>query len=235
MHGIASCHFLLYDFLTWLESRPHLLFRFKDVYRQAMIKLLLPVVLAVTFAITPGNAQQNRGRTALRENAAARAAAGTDQPGPTLNETMEWLQERFPAPFEIEAKAGDHFNESVSYSTVLVDWKGCSAHFRSDREYNHNGESVKRIIEQTIPLGDIDPSRIQPYPLQVPGLLWDVPGISISTSYERRSILDTFQAPDPHSSYTNLTFTDPSGEWEPRVITALQHAVEVCGGRPEIF
>ena len=94
---------------------------------------------------------------------------------------------------------------------------------------------MKRIVEQTIPLGDVDPSSIQAYPLQVPGLLWDVPGISISTSYERRSILDTFQAPDQHSSYTNITFTDPSGEWEPRVITALQHAVEICGGRPEVF
>jgi hypothetical protein len=71
--------------------------------------------------------------------------------------------------------------------------------------------------------------------LQVPGLLWDVPGISISTSYERRSILDTFQAPDQHSSYTNLTFTDPSGEWQTRVIAALQHAVEICGGRPGVF
>jgi hypothetical protein len=199
-----------------------------------MIKLLLPV-LAVTFAITSGSAQQTPGPTALRENGGARAAAGTDQPGPSLNETMKWLQERFPAPFEIKAKAGNTFNERVSYSTVLVDWKGCSAHFRSDREYNHNGESVKTTVEQTIPLGDVDPSRIQSFPLQVPGLLWDVPGIGIATSYEKRSILDTFQAPDPHSSYTNITFSDPSGEWLPRVVTALQHAVEVCGGQPEIF
>ena len=199
-----------------------------------MIKLLLPVILASTLAIS-GSAQQAPGRSSLRGNANARPAADNQQPGPSLDETMRWLQQRFPAPFEVEAKAGNHFNESVSYSTVLVDWKGCSAHFRSDREYNHNGESVKRTVEQTIPLGDIDPSSIQPYPLQVPGLLWDVPGISISTSYERRSILDTFQAPGQHSSYTNITFTDPSGEWEPRVITALQHAVEVCGGHPEIF
>jgi hypothetical protein len=190
------------------------------IQRQTMIKLVFPVILALSFATTSGNAQPAPGRSA---------------PSPSLDETMKWLQERFPAPFEIEAKAGNHFNERVLYSTVLVDWKGCSAHFRSDREYNHNGESVKRTVEQTIPLGDVDPSSIQAYPLQVPGLLWDVPGISISTSYERHSILDTFQAPDQHSSYTNLTFTDPSGEWEPRVITALQHAVEICGGRPGVF
>lgn len=202
-----------------------------------MIKLLVPVILASTFAALSGTAQQIPfpGRSPLRENVNARPTADNQQPGPSLDETMKWLQQRFPAPFEVEAKAGNHFNEIVSYSTVLVDWTGCSAHFRSDREYNHNGESVKRTVEQTIPLGDVDPSSIQAYPLQVPGLLWDVPGISISTSYDRRSILDTFQTPDQHSSYTNLTFTDPSGEWEPRVITALQHAVEICGGRPEIF
>jgi hypothetical protein len=200
-----------------------------------MIKLLLPAIFGLTFAITSGSAQQASGSSSVRENANARSAADNSQPGPSLDDTMKWLQQRLPAPFEVEAKAGNHFNESVTYSTVLVDWKGCSAHFRSEREYNHNGENVKRTVEQTIPLGDVDPSRIQAYPLQVPGLLWDVPGISISTSYERRSILDTFQAPDPHSFYTNITFSDPSGEWEPRVITALQHAVEVCGGQPEIF
>ena len=200
-----------------------------------MIKLLLSVILASTFAVVSGTVQQVPGRSLLRESANARPVVDNEQPGPSLDETLRWLQQRFPAPFEVEAKAGTHFSESVSYSTVLVDWKGCSAHFRSNREYNHNGESVKRTVEQTIPLGDVDPSSIQAYPLQVPGLLWDVPGISISTSYERRSILDTFQAPDQRSSYTNLTFTDPSGEWEPRVITALQHAVEICGGRPGAF
>ena len=200
-----------------------------------MMKLLVPVILALTFTITSNPAQQTAGRTPPRENANARQVAERDQPGLSLDDTMKWLQQRFPAPFEVDVKAGGHFKETVSYSTVLVDWKGCSAHFRSDREYNHNGKSEKTTVEQTIPLGDVDPSRIQPFPLQVPGLLWDVPGIGIATSYEKRSILDTFQTPDPHSSYTNITFSDPSGEWGPRVITALQHAVEVCGGQPEIF
>lgn len=200
-----------------------------------MTKLLVPVTLALTFTITSNTAQQIPGRTLLRRNVSARPAAENDQPGPSLDQTMKWLQQRFPAPFEVDVKAGGHFNETVSYSTVLVDWKGCSAHFRSAREYNHNGETAKRTVDQTIPLGDVDPSRIQSYPLQVPGLLWDVPGISISTSYERRTILDSFQAPDKHSYFTNITFSDPSGEWEPRVIAALQHAVVVCGGRPEIF
>jgi hypothetical protein len=235
MHGIASCNFLPYDFLTRLESCPPLLLRLRDTTRQIMTKLLVPVVLAITFVSTANMAQQPPGRSSLRGNLSVRPTSVTEQPGPSLDETMKWLQQRFPAPFDVDVKAGGHFSESVSYSTVLVDWKGCSAHFRSDREYNHNGENVKRSVEQTIPLGDVDPSRIQSYPLQVPGLLWDVPGINISTSYERRSILDTFQAPDQRSYYTNITFSDPSGQWEPRVITALQHAVEVCGGRPEIF
>jgi hypothetical protein len=200
-----------------------------------MTKLLVPVILTLTFTMTSSSAQQTQGRTLIRENVSARPAAENDQPGPSFDETMRWLQQRFPTPFEVDVKAGGHFNETVSYSTVLVGWKGCSAHFRSDREYKHNGETRKRTVEQTIPLGDVDPSSIQSYPLQVPGLLWDVPGIGISTSHERRTILDTFQAPNRHSSYTNITFSDPSGEWEPRVIAALQHAVEVCGGRPKVF
>ena len=200
-----------------------------------MTKLLVSLTLALTLTTISNTAQQTPGRTLVGEKANARPTAENDQPGPSLDDTMRWLQQRFPAPFKLDVKAGSHFHETVSYSTVLVDWKGCSVHFRSDREYNHNGESRKRTVEQTIPLGDVDPSSIQRYPLQVPGLLWDVPGISISTSYERRTILDTFQASDPHSYYTNITFSDPAGEWEPRVITALQHAVEVCGGRPEIF
>jgi hypothetical protein len=200
-----------------------------------MIKLLAPVVLVLIWATASGSARQTQNATLVRENVKARPLADNPQPGPSLNDTMKWLQQRLPAPFEVDVKTSGHLNETVSYSTVLVDWKGCSAHFRSDRQYTHNGESMNRSVDQTIPLGDVDPSRIQPYPLQVPGLLWDVPGISISTAYERRTILDTFQAPDQHSSFTNITFSDPSGNLEPRVIVALQHAVEVCGGRPEIF
>ena len=199
-----------------------------------MIRLLVPAVFALTF-VASNAAQQTTNRPAIRERLSARPAADNYQPGPSFDETMRWLQQRLPSPFEVDVKAGGHFNESISYSTVLVDWKGCTAHFRSPREYNHNGENNKQTVEQTIPLGDVDPSKIQPYPLQVPGLLWDVPGISISTSYERRTIIDTFQAPDQRSYYTNITFSDLSGDLEPRVIAALQHAVEVCGGRPEVF
>jgi HKD family nuclease len=71
--------------------------------------------------------------------------------------------------------------------------------------------------------------------LQVPGLIWDVPGISISTAYERPTIVDTIQAPHQNTYYTNLTFTDPSEDLQPRIIAALQHAVDICGGRPETF
>lgn len=95
-----------------------------------MTKLLVPVIMALTFTITSNTAQQIPGRTLLRRNVSARPAAEKDQPGPSLDQTMKWLQQRFPAPFEVDVKAGGHFNETVSYSTVLVDWKGCSAHFR---------------------------------------------------------------------------------------------------------
>jgi hypothetical protein len=200
-----------------------------------MAKFLFLSILALTFAITPDDAQQTQTRALVRQRVAARAPAETGQQNSSLNDTMRWLQQRLPSPFEVDVKAGGHFDETVSYSTVLVDWKGCSAHFRSDREHTLNGEIDKRTVDQIIPLGDVDPSRIQPYPLQVPGLVWDVPGISISTSYERRTIIDTFQAPSPNSYYTNITFSDSSGESEPRVIAALRHAVAVCGGRPATF
>jgi hypothetical protein len=200
-----------------------------------MAKFLFFSILALTFATTPDDAQRTETRALVRERLAARAPAETDQQNSSLNDTMKWLQQRLPTPFEVNVKAGGHFDETVSYSTVLVDWKGCSAHFRSDREHTFNGEIDKRTVDQIIPLGDVDPSSIQPYPLQVPGLVWDVPGISISTSYEKRSIIDTFQAPGRNSYYTNITFSDPSGDLEPRVIAALQHAVEVCGGHPETF
>ena len=200
-----------------------------------MAKFLFLSILALTFAITPDDAQQTQTRALVRERLVARAPAEADQQNSSLNDTMKWLQQRLPSPFEVSVKAGGHFDETVSYSTVLVDWKACSAHFRSDREHTFNGEIDKRTVDQIIPLGDVDPSRIQPYPLQVPGLVWDVPGISISTSYERRTIIDTFQTPSRNSYYTNITFSDPSGDTEPRVIAALRHAVAVCGGRPETF
>ena len=169
--------------------------------------------------------------------AKARPAADTPQPDSSLDDTLRWIQQRLPAPFEVNVQAGGHLSETVSYSTVLVDWKGCSAHFRSERSHTLNGEIDKHTVEQIIPLHDVDPSRIQLYPLQVPGLVWDVPGISISTSYERRSIVDTFQAPQ-QTYYTNLTYTDElqdSDDTEPRMIAALRHAVAVCGGRPDTF
>jgi hypothetical protein len=200
-----------------------------------MAKFLFLSILALTLAITPDNAQQTRTRALVRERVAAGAPAAADQQNSSLDDTMKWLQRRLPAPFEVNVKAGGHFDETVSYSTVLVDWKGCSAHFRSEREHTFNGEIDKHTVDQIIPLGDVDPSRIQPYPLQVPGLVWDVPGISVSTAYERRTIIDTFQSPSRNTYYTNITFSDPFGDSEPRVIAALQHAVQVCGGRPETF
>jgi hypothetical protein len=199
-------------------------------------------VFLFLFALTSGlllNAaqqvhQQNVANVAPAR-AKARPAADTPQPDSSLDDTLRWVQQKLPAPFEVNVQAGGHLSETVSYSTVLVDWKVCSAHFRSERNHTLNGEIEKHTVDQIIPLHDVDPSRIQPYPLQVPGLIWDVPGISISTAYERRTIVDTFQAPRQNSYYTNLTFTDSTGDLEPRIVAALQHAVEVCGGRPETF
>jgi len=203
-----------------------------------MPKFLVLSILALTSELLLNAAQQvhqqNVSNVAVAR-AKARPAADTPQPDSSLDDTLRWLQQKLPSPFEVEVQAGGHLSETVSYSTVLLDWKGCSAHFRSERNHTFNGEIDKHTVDQIIPLRDVDPSSIQPYPLQVPGLIWDVPGISISTSYERRTIVDTFQAPHQNSYYTNLTFTDPSGDLEPRIIAALQHAVEVCGGHPETF
>jgi hypothetical protein len=201
-------------------------------------KFLLLPVLALSSGLLLSAAQQVHQQNVANISAVrpkARPAADNPQPDSSLDDTLRWIQQKLPAPFEVNVQAGGHLSETVSYSTVLVDWKGCSAHFRSERYHTLNGEIDKHTVEQIIPLHDVDPSRIQPYPLQVPGLIWDVPGISISTSYERRTIVDTFQAPHQNSYYTNLTYTDPSEDSEPRLIAALQHAVAVCGGRPDTF
>jgi len=68
-----------------------------------MTKLLAPVILALTFAITSNTAQQIPGRTLLRRNVSARPAAESNQPGPSLDETMKWLQQRLPSPFVVDA------------------------------------------------------------------------------------------------------------------------------------
>lgn len=203
-----------------------------------MPKFLFLSVFALTSGLLLNAAQQVHQQnvsSVAHARAKARPRADTPQPDSSLDDTLRWIQQKLPAPFEVNVQAGGHLSETVSYSTILVDWKGCSAHFRSERNHTFNGEIDKHTVDQIIPLHDVDPSRIQPYPLQVPGLIWDVPGISISTAYERRTIVDTFQAPHQNSFYTNLTFTDRSGDSEPRMIAALQHAVDICGGRPETF
>jgi hypothetical protein len=203
-----------------------------------MSKFLFLSLLALASGLLLDAAQkvhQQNVSDVVPARAKARPTPDTPQPDSSLDDTLRWIQQKLPAPFEVNVQAGGHLSETVSYSTVLVDWKGCSAHFRSERNHTINGEIDEHTVDQIIPLRDVDPSRIQPYPLQVPGLIWDVPGISISTAYERRTIVDTFQAPRQNSYYTNLTFTDPSGDLEPRIVAALQHAVEICGGRPETF
>jgi hypothetical protein len=203
-----------------------------------MPKFLFLSVFALTSGLLLNATQQVHQQnvsSVAHARAKARPPADTPQPDSSLDDTLRWIQQKLPAPFEVNVQAGGRLSETVSYSTVLVDWKGCSAHFRSERNHTFNGEIDKHTVDQIIPLHDVDPSRVQPYPLQVPGLIWDVPGISISTAYERRTIVDTFQAPHQNSFYTNLTFTDPSRDSEPRMIAALQHAVDICGGRPETF
>ncbi len=203
-----------------------------------MPKFLFFSLLALTSGLLLNAAQQVHQQTVSSvapARAKARPSADTPQPDSSLDDTLRWIQQKLPAPFEVNVQAGGHLSETVSYSTALVDWKGCSAHFRSERNHTLNGETDKHTVDQIIPLHDVDPSRIQPYPLQVPGLIWDVPGISISTSYERRTIVDTFQAPHQNTYYTNLTYTDSLEDSGPRLIAALQHAVAVCGGRPDTF
>jgi hypothetical protein len=203
-----------------------------------MRKFLVLSLFALIFGLILNAAQeahQQNVASAAAVRAKARTAPDNPQPDSSLDDTLRWIQQKLPAPFEVDVQAGGHLKETVSYSTILVDWKGCSAHFRSERNHTLNGEIDKHTVEQIVPLHDVDPSRIQPYPLQVPGLIWDVPGISISTSYERRTIVDTFQAPHQNTYYTNLTYTDPLEDSEPRLIAALQHAVAVCGGRPDTF
>ena len=144
-----------------------------------MRKLLAIPLIAITFACLVNATQQARQRTVAGKAVVtdkARPTGAVDPPSSSLDDTLRWIQQRFPAPFEVDVQAPGHVRETVSYSTVLVDWKGCSAHFRSHREHTINGEIEKHAVDQTIPLGDVDPSRIQPYPLQVPGLIWDVPG-----------------------------------------------------------
>lgn len=205
-----------------------------------MSKFLILSLLALASGLLLGATQQvhqQQVSSIVPARAKARPVADTPQPDSSLDDTLRWIQQRLPAPFEVDVQAGGHLSETVSYSTVLVDWKGCSAHFRSERNHTLNGEIDKHTVDQIIPLHDVDPSRIQLYPLQVPGLVWDVPGISISTSYERRTIVDTLQAPQ-QTYYTNLTYTDESEDSEdsePRMIAALRHAVAVCGGRPDTF
>lgn len=205
-----------------------------------MSKFLILSLLALASGLLLDATQQvhqQQVSSIVPARAKARPSADTPQPDSSLDDTLRWIQQRLPAPFEVDVQAGGHLSETVSYSTVLVDWKGCSAHFRSERNHTLNGEIDKHTVDQIIPLHDVDPSRIQLYPLQVPGLVWDVPGISISTSYERRTIVDTLQAPQ-QTYYTNLTYTDESEDSEdsePRMIAALRHAVAVCGGRPDTF
>ena len=203
-----------------------------------MPKFLVLSLFALIFGLMLNAAQeahQQNVASVAAVRAKARPAPDNPQPDSSLDDTLRWIQQKLPAPFEVDVQAGGHLKETVSYSTILVDWKGCSAHFRSERNHTFNGEIDKHTVEQIIPLHDVDPSRIQAYPLQVPGLIWDVPGLSISTSYERRTIVDTFQAPHQNTYYTNLTYSDPLEDSEPRLIAALQHAVAVCGGRPDTF
>jgi hypothetical protein len=203
-----------------------------------MAKFLVVSILALTSGLMLNAAQQAHQQNVTNVaaiRAKARPVPDAPQPDSSLDDTLRWVQQKLPASFEVNVQAGGRLRETVSYSTVLVDWKGCSAHFRSERNHTLNGEVDKHTVDQIIPLHDVDPSRIQPYPLQVPGLIWDVPGISISTAYERPTIVDTIQAPHQNTYYTNLTFTDPSEDLQPRIIAALQHAVDICGGRPETF
>jgi len=171
-----------------------------------MPKFLFLSILALISGLLLSAAQQVHQQDVSNvapARAKTRPAADTPQPDSSLDDTLRWIQQRLPAPFEVDVQAGGHLNETVSYSTVLVDWKGCSAHFRSERNHTFNGEIDKHTVDQIIPLHDVDPSRIQLYPLQVPGLVWDVPGISISTSYERRTIVTPSKRPTRPTTRTS--------------------------------
>jgi hypothetical protein len=130
-----------------------------------MPKILVLSILALTSGLMLNAAQQVHQQNVANVaevRAKARPVPDTPQPDSSLDDTLRWIQQKLPAPFEVDVQAGGHLSETVPYSTVLVDWKGCSVHFRSERNHTLNGEIDKHTVEQIIPLRDVDPSRTVP-------------------------------------------------------------------------
>src|SRR5258708_23651263 len=117
-----------------------------------MPKFLFLSILALISGLLLSAAQQVHQQDVSNvapARAKTRPAADTPQPDSSLDDTLRWIQQRLPAPFEVDVQAGGHLNETVSYSTVLVDLKGCSAHFPSERHHTFNREVHQHTAHQT--------------------------------------------------------------------------------------
>src|SRR5437016_4449254 len=115
------------------------------------IGMISLISFTFSFAVLLNAAQQVRQQN-VSSTSALRAktppASEVPPPNSTLDETLRWIQQKFPSPFEVNVQAGGSLRETVSYSTTLVDWKGCTVHFRSEREHTFNGEIDKHTVDQ---------------------------------------------------------------------------------------
>jgi hypothetical protein len=167
---------------------------------------------------------------AIALTAAAHAQQGQTEPsGPSLKETLRWMQDLFPVSQTLtDRRAGEKRELTFSECTVTI----------RENWVTHDDPSVRR--ETIVDLSLIDPQSIQSYAGDLDSekkigivMMTATNGKKVITAAAENTLTKARIGKPFSSQHLWLYFVRP--DYAERFAKAFRHAVEHCGGMPSAF
>lgn len=197
----------------------------ETMVKEAQMKgwLIVGCILLLFFVSASGQ------RTSTRTNRAKRVA------GPSLKETLKWLESNVQAQIEHTDQAG----ETTTYLVgKMMNLGACKVRWWITEEITRGGSSVRPSSSwrYTVSLSSLDPEQVT--------ILDNYPGFS-AVSLSTTNNDTAFRIGDSSSSTTNKDVTPETetntvqiytrSENAKRLANAFQNAIRLCGGKKEPF
>jgi hypothetical protein len=184
---------------------------------------------------------------------------------PDLKETIEWINQTYnPLPsYKNHSVRESQVVENGIYVTIdrkttILRLDGCAATIEEKQDPNLRLSTDVHLVTETetFNLGDIDPTRIKVEKIAGtaaamrcdinPDLTCDEAEIGLHTRNQKQAIKDHRVMEYPkETGAAHMSVTDSLDdsaflfvndlEYLPRLVTALKHGIELCGGKPSSF
>lgn len=145
----------------------------------------------------------------------------SQEKSPSKEETLRWLEKTI-------SDYGSFQNDSGSFRTVIesTNFDGCNISWRETLTTKYDGSEKTYKGETIIPLGDLDPSKLEVESYDDKMYMMHKWFVVLHTSNDRASIQATVNGEKRKNKKTTIEFKDES--IARRVAKAFTHAIKLC-------